>query len=313
MAPTPAMPTYIPSDILTETETIHYIPETIHYIRQNCNTKNDESSGTVLRGKIVHVPWVHTKDDIEEYEKDPTCRKFCKMVVETDQILEYIKTVTKSIDDELEKMNASAPILVAPSRAMPTYIPSDTPTETKTVGYMRQNCNRKNKDPCGSVLRGKTAHIPWVHTKHDIEEYEQDPTFLQRTKYANIGAEFPVGSLVLIPDGKGGLIVRLTSEVKSGVMDSLCSAVSPRSCGHPLVRGKHRCVDCGQSVQEVFDPSDSQKVTAHLMKGNLIEPFWSLYRDVEIVGEADYNGVDGRSMAGIDSAGKWTHFWKLRD
>jgi hypothetical protein len=49
------------------------------------------------------------------------------------------------------------------------------------------------------------------------------------------------------------------------------------------------------------------------MKGNLIEPFWSLYREVEIVGEADYNGVDGRSMAGIDSAGKWTHFWKLRD
>jgi len=202
---------------------------------------------------------------------------------------------------------------MAPPSGMSTYIPSDTPTETKTVGYMRQNCNRKNKDPCGSVLRGKTAHIPWVHTKYDIEEYEQDPTFLQRTKYANIGAEFPVGSLVLIPDGKGGLIVRLTSDVKSGVMGSLCSAVSPRSCGHPLVRGKHRCVDCGQSVQEVFDPSDSQKVTAHLMKGNLIEPFWSLYRDVEIVGEADYNGVDGRSMAGIDSAGKWTHFWKLRD
>jgi len=202
---------------------------------------------------------------------------------------------------------------MVPSPAMQTYIPSDTPTETKTVGYMRQNCNRKNKDPCGSVLRGKTAHIPWVHTKHDIEEYEQDPTFLQRTKYANIGAEFPVGSLVLIPDGKGGLIVRLTSDVKSGVMDSLCSAVSPRSCGHPLVRGKHRCVDCGQSVQEVFDPSDSQKVTAHLMKGHLIEPFWSIYREVEIVGEADYNGVDGRSMAGIDSAGKWTHFWKLRD
>jgi hypothetical protein len=268
--------------------------------------KNDVSGGSVI------IPWVHTKDDIEEYEQDPTCGKFYKMG-DTDQILEYIKTVTQSIDDELEKMNASAPILVAPSRAMPTYIPSDTPTETKTVGYMRQNCNRKNKDPCGSVLRGKTAHIPWVHTKHDIEEYEQDPTFLQRTKYANIGAEFPVGSLVLIPDGKGGLIVRLTSEVKSGVMGSLCSAVSPRSCGHSLVRGKHRCVDCGQSVQEVFDPSDSQKVTAHLMKGHLIEPFWSIYREVEIVGEADYNGVDGRSMAGIDSAGKWTHFWKLRD
>jgi hypothetical protein len=301
------MPVYIPSEIPTEVKTVRYI-------RQNCNRKNNDPCGSVLSGKTAHIPWVNTKHDIEEYEQDPTFLHRTKWNMgDTDQLIEYIEGIIKSYDEDLEKMNASAPMSVAPPLRMPTYVPSDTPTETKTVGYMRQNCNRKNNDPCGSVLRGKTAHIPWVHTKHDIEEYEQDPTFLQRTKYANIGAEFPVGSLVLIPDGKRGLIVRLSSEVKSGVMGSLCSAVSPRSCGHPLVRGKHRCVDCGQSVQEVFDPSDSQKLAAHLMKGHLIEPFWSLYRDVEIVGEANYDGVDGRSMAGIDSAGKWTHFWKLRD
>ena len=94
-------------------------------------------------------------------------------------------------------------------------------------------------------------------------------------------------------------------------MSSLCTAVTPRNCGHSVVRGGHRCSECHDSVQENFNPSDAQKISSHLMNGHLIEPFWSLYRDVEIIGEADYNGIDGRSMAGPDSAGKWTRYWRL--
>ncbi|NBP66941.1 MAG: hypothetical protein EBU66_20135 [Bacteroidetes bacterium] len=195
---------------------------------------------------------------------------------------------------------------------MPIYIPSDVQTDTQTSAYIRQNCNKKNKDPLDTVLRGKTIHVPWGHVKQDIIDYEQDPDgFRTRTKYANTCIEIPIGSLVLIPDGKKGLIVRLTSDVKSGVMSSLCTAVTPRNCGHLFVRGRNRCIECHNSIQENFNPSDLQKISAHLNNGSNIEPFWSLYRDVEIIGEAYYNGIDGRSLAGPDSAGKWSRYWRL--
>lgn len=195
---------------------------------------------------------------------------------------------------------------------MRKYTPSDVQTDTQTSAYIRQNCNKKNKDPLDTVLRGNSIHVPHAHVKQDTIDYEQDPEgFLSRTKYAKTCVELPIGSLILIPDGKRGLIVRLTSGVKSGVMSSLCTAVTPRNCGHSVVRGGHRCSECHDSVQENFNPSDLQKISAHLKSGHLIEPFWSLYRDVEIIGEADYNGIDGRSMAGPDSAGKWSRYWSL--
>ena len=195
---------------------------------------------------------------------------------------------------------------------MPTYTPSDIQTDMQTVAYIRQNCNKKNKDPLDTVQRGNTIHVPWAHVKQDIIDYEQDPEgFLSRTKYARTCVELPIGSVILIPDGKRGLIVRLTSGVKAGIMSSLCTAVTPRNCGHSLVRGGHRCSECHDSVQENFNPSDLQKISAHLKSGHLIEPFWSLYRDIEIIGEADYNGIDGRSLAGPDSAGKWSRYWSL--
>jgi len=195
---------------------------------------------------------------------------------------------------------------------MPRYIPSDVQTDMQTIAYVRQNCNKKNKDPLDTVLRANTIHIPWGHVKQDIIDYEQDPqAFCSSNIYANTCISLPIGSIVLIPDGKKGLIVRLTSDVKSGVMRSLCTAVTPRNCGHPVVRGRHRCIECHNSVQENFNPSDLQKISAHLNNGCNIEPFWSLYRDVEIIGDADYNGVDGRSMAGLDSVGKWSRYWRL--
>lgn len=195
---------------------------------------------------------------------------------------------------------------------MPTYVPSDVITLILTIAYIRQNCYKKNDEPLDSVLRGNTIHVPWAHTKEDIIEYEQDPeAFLSRKKYAKTCVDLPTGSIVLIPNGKKGLIVRLTSGVKTGVMNSLCTAVSHRDCGHPLVRGGHRCHECNESIQEVFNPSDVQKISAHLKNGHVIEPFWSLYRDVEVIGDADYSGIDGRSVAGPDSAGNWRRYWSL--
>jgi hypothetical protein len=47
------------------------------------------------------------------------------------------------------------------------------------------------------------------------------------------------------------------------------------------------------------------------MAGKNIEPFYSVYRDVTIVGEADYNGINGSTMARPDSAGRKVTHWRL--
>jgi hypothetical protein len=52
---------------------------------------------------------------------------------------------------------------------------------------------------------------------------------------------------------------------------------------------------------------------SHLLAGRTVEPFYTLYFDVEIVGDVDYNGVDGKSIAGMSSTGKWVRNWILRE
>ena len=50
----------------------------------------------------------------------------------------------------------------------------------------------------------------------------------------------------------------------------------------------------------------------NLKDGYIIEPFYSLYLDVEILGDADYNGKDGRKMAGMESVGNMEQYWSRK-
>jgi hypothetical protein len=196
------------------------------------------------------------------------------------------------------------------TEVMPIYVPSDIITLILTIAYIRQNCWKKIDDVFESIIKSKRIHIPWTHTKSTIDALEAGEDIPRGNRYATICKDIETGSLVLIPDGKKGLIVRITSGIKSGVFDTICMACTPRSCGHPNIT---ECDMCRSSIVEAFNPSNSQKLLAHLKNGCLIEPFWSPYRDVEIIGEADYNGIDGRSMAGLDSAGKWQRYWRLKE
>jgi hypothetical protein len=191
---------------------------------------------------------------------------------------------------------------------MPTYAPSAVETAIKTDAYIRQNCWKKIDNVFHSPIKSKKLHIPWTHTKTTVDMMKSGEDIQRGARYANITKGLDIGSLVLIPDRNKGLIVRITSDIMYGVFDTICIACTPKTCGHPNVT---ECDICRSSIVEAFDPSDSEKLIGHLKLGHLIEPFWSPYREIEIVGDADYSGVDGRSMAGMDSAGKWPHYWRL--
>jgi hypothetical protein len=185
----------------------------------------------------------------------------------------------------------------------------------QTVGYCRQNSWTKMYDPLDAVKVSKKIHIPWVHTKGDVDEYLADPANYANngpgSQFVNIIMNFPTDSLVLIPNGKHGLIVRIKSGVKAGIVESLAIACSTRTCGHSNVNGGHKCVECDNSVKEVISSENTRDIVKHLKSRHILEPFWGLYRDVEVVAHADYNGTDGRSLAGPNSAGNWTHNWTV--
>ena len=192
---------------------------------------------------------------------------------------------------------------------MPTYVPSNTETDTQTVAYIRQNPWKKIDNALESPIKSKRLHIPWTHTKTSVDVMEAGEIYREKgARFVKISKDLDVGSLILIPEGKKGLIARITSNIKYGVFDTICVASKPKDCGHPTVT---ECDICRSSIVEAFNPSNVQKLLAHLRDGNIIEPFWSPYRDIEIVGDADYNGADGRSMAGMDSAGTWSRYWTL--
>ena len=192
---------------------------------------------------------------------------------------------------------------------MPTYVPSDVVTDIQTVAYIRQNPWKKIDDVLESPIVSKKLHIPWTHTRTSMDAMEAGIICREKgARFVKISEDLAVGSLVLIPDGKKGLLARITSDIKYGTFDTICVASKPKDCGHPTVT---ECDTCRSSIMEAFNPSNVQKLLAHLRDGHIIEPFWSPYRDIDILGEADYNGVDGRSMATANSAGMMSLYWSL--
>jgi len=120
-----------------------------------------------------------------------------------------------------------------------------------------------------------------------------------------------MGTLVLIPDGNKGLLVRITSPVRAGIMDEFCVATRPRDCGHSYLHHGKECEACHNSVKAIFETARPDKLVSHLREGGLVEPFYALWFSVEIVGDVDYNGVDGNSIAGRQSVGTWVRNWVL--
>ncbi len=199
------------------------------------------------------------------------------------------------------------------SYKMATYILTHSnDCDLQSVAYVRQNSHTKMKDILGSVQKSNKIHIPYAHTKGDIELFTEEHD-IRDERYAKKVVELPIGSVVLVPDGKKGLLVRITSETKTGVLDHLCVASSVKTCEHQGKPIRSGCTDCSNAVRSVFCTDDTATLQKCLREGCTIEPFWSLYRDCEVLGVGEYPDTDGRSVAGPDSFGNWHHKWILRN
>jgi hypothetical protein len=192
---------------------------------------------------------------------------------------------------------------------MPTHIPSNEPTEIRSIAYIRQNAWKKIAKPLDAVKSSLCIHVPHAHTKQDVDDFRTNSASLTHT-HARTVLSIPVGSTVLIPNGRVGLLVKFTSGALAGTIDSLKIVSDPKTCGHTAILKS--CAQCLGAIDSVLSSPIESIIQQHIQQGQTVEPFWSVYRTVEIVGDVDYNGVNGRTMAGMDSAGRWEHFWTVQ-
>ncbi len=183
------------------------------------------------------------------------------------------------------------------------YVPTTEEQEADltSIAYVRQNAWKKEVSQRSPAIVGLLS-LPYAHTKRDVEEYRRTSTI--RESQAKLVADLPTGSLVFIPDGRDGSLVRLVSEVKTGILP-LKLVRRERTCGHSYTEASSTCEACGNSVVCVGDMEDP------LGQGYILEPFYSLYRECDIVGRIKIPPTwDLRTLASQNVAGKKTLFWK---
>jgi hypothetical protein len=198
------------------------------------------------------------------------------------------------------------------------YIPSETPTDITSTAYVRQNPWEKIYDVIDCDRISGCLQIPFTHFKETVDAFEKDRTTFLTTipekhrSQVSSCMSFPLDKIIIIPNGKKGLLVRIKSEVKAGVLNTLYIACSVRNCSHRQLRHGTFCESCHNSVVYIGDSTNIPTFQSKLSEGLLIEPFYTLFYEVDIIGEADYTSVDGRTIGGMRSVGERTRYWKVR-
>lgn len=193
---------------------------------------------------------------------------------------------------------------------MNRYIPSETPADIQSVAYVRQNPWKKCPNRA-FLLPNNKLHIPWAHDYEKVQHYRVTGELTER--WAKFVAELPIDSIVYVPNENWGNLVRIKSETKTGVLRNMYIVRNSKTCQHTYIDGT--CETCRASIVEVTNGSP----LPYIEKGHIIEPFWSVYRDIEIVGSVPYGTVAENvtvrksDLARVDSAGRKLQHWRLQE
>lgn len=184
---------------------------------------------------------------------------------------------------------------------MKKYTLIDEPSKdcVKTTFQMRQNPWQKLNNSIKLVKDTKKVHTPWGHTQSQVTLYSQNKeNYLSKChKFTKNSLQLKVGDVGIV-EGDGGvaIVVKITSSPKCGVMDEIVIARSERSCNHHYTQQGHDvgdskgCTICSDSVKAVIRSNDIKEIQKAIQKGYIIEPFYSMYFDIEVLGKVDFNG-----------------------
>jgi hypothetical protein len=185
--------------------------------------------------------------------------------------------------------------------ALPVFHPSTDSTDVQSVGYVRQNAWKKTEKFLEIIEHTKVVHAPHGHQREDMTRFRADGSITD--KYARAFHEFETGAVVLIPNGDHGLLVRLETPTAAGSAPGWIVAIDSATDST-----KERFER--EQILAIFGNSNTTAIRDHLRSDHTLIPMFGLYRQVSIVGRADYNGTDGRALAGMDSVGPRKQYWK---
>lgn len=199
-------------------------------------------------------------------------------------------------------------------------VSSTTPTLIKTIAYVRQNAWGKASVWAKNytVLTSKKLTAPYGHTRSQYKQFRKN-RYIEHHSTREFDA-MSIGSYVYLPpEERGGgntaYILLLTSATIAGKHPDLVIVTRPRTCGHKHTRPSHEeahdsCMACGESVVAVVNKNETEALETYRSQGCLIESFYTLYREIEVVGQFDVSGLDKRSFASHPAFGKHSKHWK---
>ena len=157
-------------------------------------------------------------------------------------------------------------------------------------GFVRQNAWGKTPHSLQTVKETGVLHCPWGHTQQDVNEYLASPADFSK-KYAHMFVEFDVGSKLLVAEAgcPEVLLVELAGPTQTGRIPHYAIVRTERPCNHSLTqpgRSCHNgCPHCEDSVQQVV--RTNMPLADCLREGCIIEPFYSIWRSVKVLGSID--------------------------
>lgn len=174
-----------------------------------------------------------------------------------------------------------------------------------SIAYFRQNPWKTDSYNPYLTILSKKLHIPFAHGPHMSSS--------NAPQQAQLGISLQVGDIVTCVFGsRRGLLVKITSGVKQGYIDPLyiaCDAYdhfdtpADYASGIKSVISSKTYKDANNDVVNGVDWALENEL--------ILQPFFGLYRDIEIVGIID--GVDDwRNIAGMSSSGKRIKHFRVR-
>lgn len=174
-----------------------------------------------------------------------------------------------------------------------------------SIAYFRQNPWKTDTYNPYLTIISKKLHIPFAYGPFISSE--------NAPQQSQLGISLNIGDIVTCVYGsRRGLVVRITSEVKKGFISPLYIASDFNE--HYQLPAAY---DSGvKSVVSRIPYKDSPGSVVDGVKWSLennfiLQPFFGLYRDIEILGIID--GVDDwRNIAGMASSGKRVTYYRIQ-
>lgn len=161
-------------------------------------------------------------------------------------------------------------------------------SEVSANYYVRQNPWKTDKYPLGTILEyAKAIHIPFAHTQRDVEFFQANSSIFRKfvmNQKAELMMNVPTGSRVVVLGKQEAYLVKLTSDVKAGMMPHVYLRRDLSTGGVHYYDGEENreWIDSIQSFY-VCHPDLSGQFKKPYGPKTILDPFYTLYRDVEVI------------------------------